>query len=195
MTAAAAPGAGDPYQAMLAELGRSWGLVLAFGIVSVILGLAAIFWPGATIVTVAILFAIQLFVAGIFGLVRAFDAGADTGMRVLSAIIGILGIIVGFALLREPFQSVIVMAFVIGIYWIAHGIIEIIGAFQVKQGRVLGLVIGIISIIAGAIIVQYPIASLATLSLVVGIWLVILGIMEIVAGFQLRSTEHRASHA
>lgn len=195
MTAAAAPGGGDPYQAMLAELGRSWGLVLAFGILSVILGLAAIFWPGATIVTVAILFAIQLFVAGIFGLVRAFDAGADTGMRVLSAIIGILGIIVGFALLREPFQSVIVMAFVIGIYWIAHGIMELFGAFQVKQGRVLGIVIGVISIIAGAIIVEYPIASLATLSLVVGIWLVILGIMEIVAGFQLRSAAHRASHA
>jgi uncharacterized membrane protein HdeD (DUF308 family) len=70
---------------------------------------------------------------------------------------------------------------------------ELFGAFQVKQGRVLGIVIGVISIIAGAIIVEYPIASLATLSLVVGIWLVILGIMEIVAGFQLRSTEHRAT--
>ena len=138
MTAATDPQSSDQMQAMLAQVGRSWGLVLAFAILSLILGLAAIFWPGATIVTVAILFALQLFIAGIFGIVRAFSADADTGARVLSLIIGILGVIVGFALLRSPFQSVVVMAFVIGIYWVAHGIMELVGAFSHNEGRVWG---------------------------------------------------------
>ena len=186
MTASTAPGAPDQYRDMLAELGRSWGMVLAFGILSVIVGLAAIFWPGRTIVIVAILFAIELFIAGIFSIMRAFGHGVDTGARILSVIVGILGVIVGFALLREPFQSVIVMAFVIGIYWIARGIIELVGAFTTKEGRNWAIFIGVVSIIAGFIILEYPIASLETLALVVGIWLVILGIMEIYGAFRLR---------
>ena len=195
ITAVTEPQSSDQMQAMLAQVGRSWGLVLAFAILSLILGLAAIFWPGATIVTVAILFALQLFIAGIFGIVRALSADADTGARVLSLIIGILGVIVGFALLRSPFQSVVVMAFVIGIYWVAHGIMELVGAFSRNEGRVLGVVVGVISIVAGFIILEYPITSLATLALVVGIWLVILGIMQIVAAFQLRNLAHHYEDA
>jgi uncharacterized membrane protein HdeD (DUF308 family) len=195
MSAATAPGATDQYHAMLAELGRSWGLVLAFGILSILLGLAAIFWTGPTIVTIAILFAIQLFISGIFAIMRAFAHDVDTGGRILSLIIGILGVIVGFALLREPFQSVIVMAFVIGIYWVAHGIIELVGAFSTKVGRNWAIFMGVISIIAGIVILEYPIASLATLALVVGIWLVILGVFELYAAFRLRSLARQGSPA
>ena len=195
MTATTAPGAPDRYRDMLSEMGRSWALVLTFGVLSILLGLAAIFWPGPTVVTVAIFFAIQLFVSGIFGIVRAFDKDADPAHRVLSAIIGILGIIVGFALLREPFQSVVVMAFVIGIYWVANGIMELIAAFQVQEGRVWGIVLGIISIVAGAIILQYPISSLVTLALVVGVWLVVLGVFQVVAAFQLRSAVKKVAAA
>jgi len=192
MTAATAPEAPDQYHEMLTQLGRSWGLVLTFGILSVLLGLFAIFLTGPTIVTVAILFAIQLFISGIFAIMRAFAHDVDTGGRILSLIIGILGVIVGFALLREPFQSVIVIAFVIGIYWVAHGIIELVGAFSNKEGRNWAIFLGIVSIIAGFIILEYPIASIATLALVVGIWLVILGGMEIFAALQLRSAAKKA---
>ena len=195
MTAATAPEAPDQYHEMLSQLGKSWGLVLSFGILSVILGLFAIFLTGPTIVTVAILFAIQLFISGIFAIVRAFAHDVDTAGRILSLIIGILGVIVGFALLREPFQSVIVIAFVIGIYWVAHGIIELVGAFSSKEGRNWAIFLGIVSIIAGFIILEYPIASIATLALVVGIWLVILGVMEIFAAFRLRSAAKQAGIA
>jgi uncharacterized membrane protein HdeD (DUF308 family) len=194
MTAATtAPEAPDQYHDMMVQLGRSWGLVLAFGILSILIGLFAIFLPGPTLVTLAILFAIQLFISGIFSIMRAFAHNVDTGGRILSLIIGILGVIIGFALLREPFQSVIVIAFVIGIFWVAHGIIELVGAFSNKVGRNWAVFFGIVSIIAGFIILEYPIASIATLALVVGIWLVILGIMEIFAAFQLRNAARKAA--
>ncbi len=159
MTTTTAPGAPDQYNRMLAEVGRSWGLVLAFAILSLLIGLAAIVWPGATIVVVAILFALQLFIAGIFSIMRAFAHDIDTGARILSLIIGILGVIVGFALLREPFQSVVVMAFVIGIYWVAHGIIELVGAFSRKEGRGMAIVFGVILFVARVIILENPIRN------------------------------------
>ncbi|MEA2536163.1 MAG: hypothetical protein QOF11_397 [Chloroflexota bacterium] len=191
MTATTSAGATDRYRTMLGELGKSWMLFFVFGVLSILLGLAAIFLTGATIVTVAIFFAAQLFVSGVFGLIRAFSDDLDTGGRVLTAIIGILGVIVGFALLREPFQSIVVMAFVIGIYWVAHGIMEIFGAFSVQQGRVWGIVLGIISVLAGGVILLYPISSLVILSVVVGTWLVILGVIEVVGAWRLRNVSRR----
>jgi uncharacterized membrane protein HdeD (DUF308 family) len=191
MTATVSPGTTDRYRATLASLGRSWRLFLVFGILTVLIGLAAIFWSSATIVTVAIFFAVQLFLTGIFGLMRAFSEDLDTSGRVLSAIIGILGVIVGFALLREPFQSVVVMAFVIGIYWVAHGIMEIFAALSGRESRFWRLILGIVSILAGAVILEYPISSLVLLSVVVGTWLVILGVIEIAGAWQLRNAARK----
>ena len=62
-----------------------------------------------------------------------------------------------------------------------------VAAFSQKQGRNWRIISGLLGIIAGIIILTYPIASAATLAFIGGIWLVILGIMQIVTGFQLRS--------
>ena len=152
-----------------------------------ILGLLAIAYPGATIVTISIFFAAWLFVSGIFYLISSFTRDGDTGSRVLSAILGVLSIIVGWALLRTPFQSVEVFIFVIGIFFLIQGVMTFIGAFARKAGRNWGIASGLLGIIAGIIVLTYPISSAVTLALIAGIWLVILGIMQVVAGIQLRN--------
>jgi uncharacterized membrane protein HdeD (DUF308 family) len=48
-------------------------------------------------------------------------------------------------------------------------------------------VFGVVSIIAGFIVLAYPFDSIETLALVVGVWLVILGAMEVISGFGMRS--------
>ena len=64
-----------------------------------------------------------------------------------------------------------------------------VAAFAQKQGRNWRIVSGLLGIIAGIIILTYPISSAVTLALIGGIWLIILGIMQIVAGFQLRTQQ------
>lgn len=178
--------AADQAHGVMQDLADHWGLVVVLGIVSIILGLLVIAYPGATIVTVAIFFAAWLFVTGIYEVIVSFTRDGDTAMRVFHAIIGVLSVIVGFALLRSPFQSVEVVIFVIGIFWLVQGIMTFVAAFSVKQGRNWGIFIGILGILAGIVILVYPIDSAVTLALIGGIWLVILGIMQIVAGFQIR---------
>jgi uncharacterized membrane protein HdeD (DUF308 family) len=46
---------------------------------------------------------------------------------------------------------------------------------------------GVLSIIAGIIVLAYPDLTLVTLAVILGIWLVILGVMESVLAFRLRS--------
>ena len=61
-----------------------------------------------------------------------------------------------------------------------------IGAFAARRAATGASLSGILGIIAGIIVLTYPISSAVTLALIAGIWLVILGIMQIVAGIQLR---------
>ena len=177
----------DQTHTMMQDLADHWGLVVVMGALSIILGVLAVVYPGATILTVGIFFAAWLFVSGIFSLVGSFTRDGDTGSRVLTAIIGVLSIIVGFALLRTPFQSVEVFIFVLGIFWLVQGVMTFVAAFSDKQGRNWRLFSGILGIIAGVIILVYPISSAVTLALIGGIWLVILGITQVIAGFRLRS--------
>ena len=179
--------AADQTHVMMQDLADHWGLIVVMGVLSIILGVLAMFYPGATIVTVSIFFAAWLFVSGVFSLIGSFTRDGDTGSRVLTAIIGVLSIIVGWALLRTPFQSVEVFIFVLGIFWLVQGIMTFVAAFSVKEGRNWRIFSGILGIVAGVIILTYPISSAVTLAFVGGIWLVVLGITQVVAGFRLRS--------
>src|SRR3954452_24541394 len=85
-----------------------WGLVLAYGLVSVGLGLVLAVWPGETLAVVAVLIAIQLLVAGVFRIIMAIGArGIDGGVRALMALTGGLAIIVGLLCLRDPVQTLL----------------------------------------------------------------------------------------
>ena len=174
-------------ESFMQTLAEHWGLVLVMGILSIVLGVLAIMWPGATLLTIAIFFAAWLFVSGLFSIIQSFTRDGDTGARVLHALIGILSVIVGFALLRTPFQALEVLIFVLGVFWVAQGIVTFMSAFSSKQGRNWRLFTGILGVIAGIIVLVYPISSAAVLALFGGIWLVILGITQIIAAFQLRS--------
>jgi uncharacterized membrane protein HdeD (DUF308 family) len=178
--------AADQTHGMLQDVAGHWGLAVVLGVLSIILGVLAIAYPGRTVVIVAIFFAAWLFVTGIYEVIVSFTRDGDTAMRVFHAIIGVLAVIVGFALLRSPFQSVEVLIFVLGVFWLVQGIMTFAAAFSVKQGRNWGIFIGILGVLAGIVILAYPIDSALTLAFIGGIWLIILGIMQIVTGFQLR---------
>ena len=40
---------------------------------------------------------------------------------------------------------------------------------------------------AGVVVLAYPYDSIVTLALVVGIWLIVIGVMEVISGFGMRS--------
>ena len=76
--------------------------------------------------------------------------------------------------------------FVLGVFWVAQGIMTFINAFSQKEGRNWKIFSGILGVIAGTIVLVYPISSAVTLALFGGIWLIVLGITQIVAAWQLR---------
>ena len=139
----------DPID-MMTALGRSWGWILFFGIMTLIAGILTVAWPGRTVLVIAVLFGLQLFISGIFRLVIAFtDEGA--GHRVAYTLIGIFSIIVGILCLRHIFQTVAALALILGIFWVISGIMDFFTGVFVRDMPRRGWVIftGILGFIAG----------------------------------------------
>jgi uncharacterized membrane protein HdeD (DUF308 family) len=181
----------------IAAIGRHWIWLLIFGILTVIAGVAAVAWPGPTVIAIAILFGIQLIVVGLFQFVSAFTGSDVTGgVRVLNAVLGLLAFVVGLYAVRHVLVSVVALALLLGIFWIINGFVEIFGALTNRESTHRGWTgfMGVLSIAAGVVVLAYPGISLVTLALVLGIWLIIYGVMEIGLAFRVRSALGRVRH-
>jgi uncharacterized membrane protein HdeD (DUF308 family) len=178
---------------MLARVGRSWGWILAFGVISLLAGLAVLVWPDRTLIVVAVLFGIQLIVAGIFRFVAAFATDDLTGgTRALLAVLGVLSLVIGLYAVRHVYVTLLALALLLGIFWIINGTTELFMALSHRGMPNRGWTgfLGVISIIAGIIVLAYPGISLLTLAIVLSVWLLVLGVMEIALAFRLRSAAH-----
>jgi uncharacterized membrane protein HdeD (DUF308 family) len=93
--------------------------------------------------------------------------------------------------LGNTFKAVAFLALVVGIYWIVNGALDLVSGLANRDlpHRWLTVAMGAFGIGAGALVLLYPGISLLTLAWVLGAWLIVLGLMEIVASFQLRSSE------
>jgi len=172
------------------RLAEHWGLVLAYGLVTLGLGVILLVWPDATIVVFAVLLAIQLIIGGIYRIVTALGASRlDGGMRALVGLSGGLALVVGLLVLREPLQSVLVLGMILGVWWLVVGVIDVITAIVNPSARGQGwdILVGVISILAGGFLLVYTDLSLTALVVFVGIWLVLAGVIASVAAFRLRS--------
>jgi uncharacterized membrane protein HdeD (DUF308 family) len=179
----------DP-NTIIAALGRHWGVLLAFGILMSGLGVAVMAWPDKTIVVLAILLGVSLLVSGLFSIVAGFtQPDQQTSTRVLTIISGALSILLGFLAFQSITQAVVILALIVGIGWLMRGIFELVTGLGAKgvPGRGLVITTGILSILAGGAVLLWPGITLTVLAWIGGLWLLVVGIVQIVASFRLKS--------
>jgi uncharacterized membrane protein HdeD (DUF308 family) len=176
----------------MGAIGKHWGVLLFLGITSLVVGIIALAWPGKTVVVVAILVAAWLIVSGVFQIIRGFAHGLSGGMRALLFISGILSLILGMIAIDSIFQAVEILAIIIGIGFLFRGFGLLFTAAEDGNGRGWNIFGGIIMLIGGFVVLAWPAISLATLAWVIGIWLVVGGIFEIIGAFRLRSLSKAA---
>ncbi len=178
---------------VLQIVGRSWGWVLFFGIATLILGLLVVIHPRDTVYAFAIVLGIWLFVVGLFRIVMAIADDEDAGgQRWLMAFLGVLAVIIGVLFLRRTDETVTTLGFLIGLFWLVGGIIEFFTAYSDRgsEGRGFRIGMGILAFGAGLLTLVWPNITLSVLAWIMGIWLIIYALMEIVLSFQLRKLVH-----
>jgi uncharacterized membrane protein HdeD (DUF308 family) len=161
------------------------------GLLAVVLGVVMLAWPQPSVVAAAVLFGVYLVVSGVALVFFAFSLPASAGGRFLTFISGVASVALGILAFRHFGEgyAILLLAIWVATGFIIRGVFATASAISVPgfPGRGWAIVFGVISIIAGFVVLAYPFDSIETLAFVVGAWLIILGAMEVISGFGMRS--------
>lgn len=174
----------------------TWQVLLVAGLVAIALGIIILAWPHATIAVIGVIFGIYLLVSGLAQIVAAFAAALPTGLRVLGFISGALSVLLGLICFRGPLQSVLLLALWIGFSWLFRGVALAAGATSDHRVPARGwqIFLGIGIAIAGVVLIVSPFRSLTALTLVAGAWLIVVGVMELIAAVRAHASGHPTRH-
>jgi len=170
---------------------RLWKFAMVWGALSAVLGGLILAWPGTSILVASTLFGVYLLVSGLGGVAMAFTLPESAGMRVMLFISGVLSVILAVLCLRNfgnPYP-VLLLSIWIGVSFIVQGfsIVAVAISYKALPSRGWYGFLGVLSVIAGAVVLAWPWDSIAVLTLYAGILLVVMGIAQIVQGFVMRN--------
>jgi len=167
-----------------------WKSALLSGILSLVLGVVVLAWPGKSILVAAVAFGVYLLITGIAQVVFAFSLHVSAGSRVLLFISGAASLILALLAFRHFGQgyAILLLAIWIGVGFIFRGVATTISAVSDPQlpGRGWNIFVGVISLLAGIIVLASPFQSIVTLAIVAGAWFIVIGVFEIVSSFGIR---------
>jgi uncharacterized membrane protein HdeD (DUF308 family) len=169
---------------------QQWKVKLVAGVLTAILGGIVLAWPGPSILVAATLFGAYLLVSGFAEVFLAFTLPRSAAARVMWFISGALSVVLAILSFRHFGEgyAVLLLSVWIGVSFAFLGVSEIAVASSLPAlpGRAWSIVVGVISVIAGGVVVAWPFDSIVVLAIVSGVWLVLIGVMQIVQAFQIR---------
>ncbi|SEC14685.1 HdeD family acid-resistance protein [Streptomyces sp. TLI_105] len=176
----------------LARLGRSWVWLLGAALASLVPGVLALVWPDVTLHVLGVLIGVYLLAIGVFRFVAVF--GRDSGERVPDLIVAVLCVLGGVLCLRNPLQTIAVLSLIVGAVWLVSGIVTLYTAIATKNMAHRGVVMAVaaLGIVAGIVVLALPAESARTLTRLLGLWLVLLGLAEAAVALAWRSALRRA---
>jgi uncharacterized membrane protein HdeD (DUF308 family) len=101
---------------------------------------------------------------------------------------GLAGIVIGLLTFFWPNITALALLYLIAIWAIVTGIFEIVAAIEFRQvipGEWATFLMGVLSVLLGILLFVYPSAGEVGLTLAIGIYAIIAGIMELTFAFRL----------
>jgi uncharacterized membrane protein HdeD (DUF308 family) len=157
------------------------------GAAAVILGVVLLFWPAKTLSVLAVFVGLYFLIAGIARLgIGIFSRGISGGIRTLNIVFGALLVLLAVLALKNVSAAaatlvIFAIAF-IGVGWIIEGVVVLAeSAHAASKGW--AITFGILSIVAGIVVLVLPASSATFLLLFAAIALIVIGIVGVVRAF------------
>jgi len=167
-----------------------WWLVLLEGIALIVLGLLFLAKPGMTTLVVVQLLGIYWLVAGMFRIISIFLDRAMWGWKLFA---GILGIIAGLIVVRNPLWSTVILGntliVLVGIMSIVMGAISLWRAFK-GAGWGEGI-LGAVSILLGILLLANVWLFTFSLPWTLGLLSIVGGVLAIWGSFQVKKLQEQ----
>ncbi len=162
------------------------------GLAAIVFGVLTLVWPGLSLTVLVLMFGIFAVITGITAIVAAIRSRGEQHWGVL-LFEGTLGVLAGAVALVWPGITALAFLFLIASWAILTGILELVAplSFPMSFGRgLLSVLSGIVSIVFGILIAARPASGLLTVAWLIGIYAIIIGIMQVVVYFEARSVAH-----
>ncbi|MGI5256060.1 HdeD family acid-resistance protein [Streptomyces angustmyceticus] len=179
----------SPDEGLTALANMGWQFLLTTGLAAIALGVIALAWPSQTLRVVGVLFGIYLLAIGVFQLAAAFGTHVPRHLRVLHFVTGAISVLLGLVCFRGTLESILLLALWIGFGWLIRGIMMTATAASAEgiPARGWQVCLGILTTLAGIVLIVLPFGSIAALTFVVGIMAIVLGVVEVFHALKLRA--------
>ena len=181
---------------LASTLGRA---AIITGVVSIVIGVVALVWPKATLLVVAVLFAIELIILGIL---RLTSLGAlppqPRWLKPLTIALGVITLVAGIVCLFRPNASLVIIAILLAVGWIAEGISSFVAGFSSGMSggmRTYLIIVGIVLLVAGLLVAIFPGSTLVFLTRLSGILFILIGLVLVVTAMVARRQLRKLSEA
>ncbi len=161
--------------------------LILLGILSVVVGIIALAWPGVTVFALVLLFAVYAFIDAGLEAVRAFSS-RTAGPVFGHLLLGLLSLAAGVIAVVWPAPTALVLVLVIGIWAVIGGIVEIVNGFgsgETAGTRAVYILTGLVSTAFGVVLFARPGVGAITLALLFGLFSMIYGFSRITLGVQV----------
>lgn len=114
-------------------LDRGWWLLLLMGLVSVVVGVVAVFQPGATLLALIMLMAAYALVVGVLDIVIAVRLRKVIEREWVLILAGVVSILFGVAVVAFPPAGALALALFVSFYAMTIGILLLVLAFRARR--------------------------------------------------------------
>lgn len=173
-----------------AEIAKgAWIWAVVRGVCAILFGVIAMVWPGKTAVVLAVIIGIFAVLDGIIDLIDAIRHRGTGGVG-LRAFLGVISLLFGIIILVWPGKTIGFMVFLIAIWSIAIGLLQIFANVGIRKEApgawVWGVIAGALGLVFGILVMFNLGIGLVALMWMLGIWAIVFGLALIVLGLQVR---------
>lgn len=173
---------------MFTEISKNWWLFLVRGLVAVVFGMAALFWPTQTWLALVVMFGAFVLLDGIITTVAGIEFRLHFDRWWAVVLEGVLGIVIGLMTLISPNPISHVLFYVIATWAVVTGILEIVASIHFRSlipGEWSMVLSGFLSLVFGILLFVYPSAGLVGLVWAIGFYAFAFGTTQFVFAFRL----------
>jgi uncharacterized membrane protein HdeD (DUF308 family) len=180
------------YRQRLSTFAANWRALALRGLAALLFGLVVLFWPGAILAVLTLLFGVYALVDGGVVLAPALRTSDQGTRRWLPLAEGAAGVIAGLVALFWPAMTASGLLYVIAGWAVATGILKVATTIVLRSEVENGWLLagsGALSVLFGAILAALAGSDLPSLAPLIGVFAMVVGLALIVLAFRTRDRQ------
>lgn len=169
---------------------RSWWMLAAFGVISMLFAVLVLVWPGLTLLSLVALFAAYALFGGIMWVIGAVTNRKSDEEWWLILLLGLVSIGAGVIAILHPELTALVLVLVMGANALIMGVLDIAVAIRLRKeirGEWLLGLTGIVSIVFGILVFLFPRAGALALVWLISFYAASTGALLLALAFRARA--------